>query len=64
MDNDIAIVRFEQDGEDRAYVISFFSQRVPEKYGDVALGQQLSAAAWAFFQRRYPSAGAAATDAG
>jgi beta-lactamase class A len=64
VDNDVAIVRFEQDGADRAYAISFFSQGVPEKYGDVALGQQLSTAAWAFFQRRYPPAGAAAARAG
>jgi hypothetical protein len=55
VDNDIGIVRFEQDGEKRAYAVSFFSQRVPEKYGDVYLGQQLSTATWKFFQERYPS---------
>jgi hypothetical protein len=57
VDNDIAIVRFEQDGEGLAYAASFFSQSVPEEYGDIALGQQLSTAAWTFFQRRYPSTG-------
>lgn len=55
VDNDIGIVRFEQDGEERAYAVSFFSQRVPQKYGDVYLGQQLSTATWEFFQERYPA---------
>jgi hypothetical protein len=64
VDNDVAIVRFEQDGQQRAYAISFFSQWVPEKYGDVALGQRLSTAAWAFFQRRYPSSAEAGPAAG
>lgn len=56
VDNDIGIVRFEQDGEERAYAVSFFSQFVPVKYGDVLLGQQLSTATWEFFQDRYPPA--------
>ncbi len=57
VDNDIGIVRFEQDGEQRAYAVSYFSQWVPVKFGDVGLGQQLSFAAWQFFQERYPSTG-------
>ena len=66
IDNDVGIVRFEQNGEERAYAVSFFSQWVPEKYDDVRLGQQLSTATWQFFQERYPSAEAVtgATDAG
>ncbi len=56
VDNDIGIVRFEQDGQERAYAVSFFSQFVPVKYGDVVLGQQLSTATWEFFQERYPTA--------
>jgi hypothetical protein len=48
-DNDIGIVRFEQDGESCAYAVPFFSQRVPKKYGDVYLGQQLSTATREFF---------------
>jgi len=64
VDNDIGIVRFEQDGEERAYAVSFFSQFVPVKYGDVVLGQQLSTATWKFFQERYPQTElVAATDA-
>jgi hypothetical protein len=55
VDNDIAIVRFDQDGDTRAYAISFFSQGVHEKYADVVLGQQVSIATWEFFQQRYPS---------
>jgi hypothetical protein len=62
VDNDIGIVRFEQDGEERAYAVSFFSQFVPVKYGDVVLGQQLSKATWDFFQQRYPSADLVAAD--
>jgi hypothetical protein len=30
VDNDIGIVRFERDGRQLAYAISFFSQRVPK----------------------------------
>jgi len=63
VDNDIGIVRFEQDGEQRAYAVSFFSQHVPTKYGDVLLGQQLSKATWDFFQQRYPAANLLAADA-
>ena len=62
VDNDVGIVRFEQNGEERAYAVSFFSQQVPSKYGDVALGQQLSTATWEFFQERYPSAELVADD--
>jgi beta-lactamase class A len=54
VDNDVGIVRFERGGQAYAYAISFFSQRVPEKYGDIPLGQSLSAATWEFFSRRYP----------
>jgi hypothetical protein len=69
VDNDVGIVRFEQDDEERAYAVSFFSQRVPTKYGDVALGQRLSLATWEFFLERYPSteiepAGGGAVDGG
>ena len=56
VDNDVGIVRFDQDGVERAYAVSFFSQFVPVKYGDVVLGQQLSTATWEFFQERYPPA--------
>lgn len=63
VDNDIGYVRFEQDGEERAYAVSFFSQFVPVKYGDVVLGQQLSTATWKFFQERYPSDDALAAEA-
>jgi hypothetical protein len=63
-DNDVAIVRFEHDGQQRTHAISFFSQWVPEKYGDVALGQRLSTAAWTFFQRGYSSSAEAGPAAG
>ena len=55
IDNDIGIVRFERDGEQLAYAISFLSQRVPHKYDDIPFAQRLTAATWAFFQERYPA---------
>ena len=55
VDNDIGFVRFEQDGEERVYAVSFFSQWVEVKYDDIPLGQRLSTATWEFFQERYPS---------
>jgi hypothetical protein len=55
VDNDAGIVRFTHDGREYAYAISFFSQWVPVKYGDVVLGQSLSRTTWAFFQGRYAS---------
>ena len=54
VDNDIGIVRFERDGQQLAYAVSFFSQRVPTKYDDIPFAQRLTTAAWAFFQQRYP----------
>jgi hypothetical protein len=62
VDNDIGIVRFEQDGEQLAYAVSFFSQYVPKKYDDVLLGQRLSTATWEFFQQRYPPPDLVAAD--
>lgn len=54
VDNDIGIVRFQRDGQELAYAISFFSQRVPTKYDDIPFAQRLTTATWAFFQQRYP----------
>lgn len=59
VDNDIGIVRFERDGRQLAYAISFFSQRVPKKYDDIPLAQRLTTTTWAFFEQRYPAAEAA-----
>ena len=56
VDNDIALVRIETEAGPRAYAVSFFSQWVPWKYADLALGQRLSVAAWDFFSARYPLA--------
>ena len=55
VDNDIGIVRFERDGQQLAYAISFYSQRVPKKYDDIPFAQRLTTATWAFFQERYPT---------
>ena len=61
VDNDIGIVRFERDGQQFAYAISFYSQHVPHKYDDLPLGQSLSVATWNFFQQRYPASEAPLT---
>lgn len=53
VDNDLGIVRFEVGGREYAYALSFFSQWVPQKYGDIELGQAVAREAWAYFQQRY-----------
>jgi hypothetical protein len=55
VDNDAGIVRFERGGTEYAYAITFLSEDVPWKYGDIALGQQLSKMAWAYFDAAYPA---------
>jgi beta-lactamase class A len=54
IDNDIGIVRFQRGDRVYAYAISFFSQWVPERYADIPLGEEISAAAWQYFSHRYP----------
>ncbi len=53
VDNDFGIVQVERGGERWAYVISFFSDSVPYKYGDIPLGQSLSLLAFDFFEKTY-----------
>jgi beta-lactamase class A len=55
VDNDAGIVRLQRGGEEYAYALSFFSEQVPTEYGDVALGQQLGALAYATMLARYPA---------
>lgn len=52
-DNDIGIVWFERDGQRYGYAISFFTQYVPYKYADIALGQRVSSLAYQWFVGRY-----------
>lgn len=54
VDNDIGIVRFERGGQTYAFAISFFSQRVPVKYGSLGLFQPISELVWAYFDAKYP----------
>ncbi len=54
VDNDVAIVRFDRGGEEYAYAISFFSDFVEEKYGDIPVGQEISQLAWVYFDAKYP----------
>jgi beta-lactamase class A len=53
VDNDIAIVRFNRNGREYAYAVSFFSDYVETKYGDIMLGQRLSRLTWAYFDSKY-----------
>lgn len=53
VDNDFGIVQVERDGRRWAYAISFFSDSVPYKYGDIPLGQALSSLAFAYFEATY-----------
>ncbi|MEX2246050.1 MAG: serine hydrolase [Dehalococcoidia bacterium] len=52
-DNDIGIVWFQRGSERYGYAISFYTQFVPTKYGDIALGQRVSSLAWQWFAGRY-----------
>jgi hypothetical protein len=53
VDNDIGLVRFERNGREYAYAISFFSNAVPTKFGDVVLAQDLSVTVWDYFDQMY-----------
>lgn len=54
VDNDAGIVRLERDGAEIAYALTFLSEEVPWKYGDVVLGQKLSKLAYDVMLARYP----------
>jgi hypothetical protein len=53
VDNDAGIVRLRIDGNEYAYAISFFSQEVPWKYGDVVLAQRLGHLVYQAMTERY-----------
>ena len=55
VDNDAGIIRLQRGDEEYAYAFSFLSQQVPSEYGDIALGQQLGALAYAVMAARYPA---------
>jgi beta-lactamase class A len=52
-DNDIGIVWYERGGQRYGYAISFFTEGVPVKYGDIPLGQSISSMAYQWFVARY-----------
>ncbi len=54
VDNDAGIVRFERNGQEYAYAVTFLSQDVPVRLGDITLGQNLMALTWDYFSARYP----------
>ncbi len=54
VDNDAGIVRFERNGQEYAYAVTFLSQDVPVRLGDITLGQKLMALTWDYFSARYP----------
>lgn len=55
VDNDAGIVRFERGGQEYAYAVTFLSDGVPTRYGDIVLGQALMAMAWSYFEAAYPA---------
>lgn len=57
VDNDAGIVRFTVGGVEYAFAITFLSEEVPVKYGDIPLGQTLAAMAYDFFVQRYLALG-------
>jgi hypothetical protein len=52
-DNDIGIVWYQRGGQRYGYAISFFTEGVPVKYGDIPLGQRISSLAYQWFVNRY-----------
>jgi hypothetical protein len=53
IDNDAGIVHVEHAGGTYAYAVTFLSEAVPYKYGDLALGQKLMTLAWDYFASVY-----------
>jgi len=53
VDNDAGIVRFVIGGQEYAFAITFLSEEVPVKYGDIPLGQTLARMTYEFFVTRY-----------
>lgn len=54
VDNDAGIVRLQRGRKEFAYAVTFLSEQVPTKYGDVVLGQQLSKLAYDVMSARNP----------
>lgn len=52
-DNDIGIVWYQRGGQRYGYAISFFTEGVAVKYGDIPLGQKISSQAYQWFVGRY-----------
>lgn len=55
VDNDAGIVRFERGGVEYAYAVTFLSQNVSVRLGDIPLAQQLMQLTWEYFDKRYPA---------
>ena len=56
IDNDAGIVQVTAgDGTTYAYAVTFLSEAVPWKYGDLALGWELMELAWEYFALTYGS---------
>ncbi|MDZ7728029.1 MAG: serine hydrolase [Dehalococcoidia bacterium] len=53
VDNDAGIVRFQGGGQEYAYAVTFLSQRVPEKYSQLPLAQEMMRRTWSYFDNRY-----------
>lgn len=53
VDNDTGIVRFERDGQEYAYAVTFLSQGNQVKYGQLPLAQRMMARTWQYFDQAY-----------
>ncbi len=53
VDNDTGIVTFQRNGQTYAYAITFLTQSVQDKYGDIPLGQTISSLVWQYFSAKY-----------
>lgn len=53
VDNDTGIVHVQDGANSYAYAVTFLSEGVPYKYGDLALGQKLMTLTWDYFASVY-----------
>ncbi|OAI42163.1 hypothetical protein AYO38_03195 [bacterium SCGC AG-212-C10] len=62
VDNDTGIVRFERNGREYAYAVTFLSEGVGELYADIWLGRAMMEEIWAYFDATYPDEAPASAD--
>jgi len=55
VDNDAGIVRFERNGSEVAYAVTFLSQNNPVKYSQLPMAQTMMSRIWTYFDAAYPA---------